>query len=60
MKISGTCKAVWQQSMYWRRLAKQVWQRLLYIAALLFNVLFDSVLYRLVKTCASFITRHTG
>ena len=28
MKILGTCRAVWRQSMYWRRLAKQVWQRL--------------------------------
>ena len=27
MKILGTCRAVWRQSMYWSRLAKQVWQR---------------------------------
>ena len=56
----GTCGAVRQQSMYWRRLAEQVWQDgVLYIH--LYKVYsLNSVLnnnYILENTCGSFTTQ---
>jgi len=59
----GTCGAVRQQSMYWRRLAEQVWREsvltVLYIPLYKVYSLLNSVLYNYIleNTCGSFTTQ---